>query len=264
MDNRTRNLLDEALGLDQLLSESKHPLAGKVVLVEDCVETSGCFVLHQLIKRLLTTATNSSNVVLFLAFSNPFSHYDRVLRKLGCNLGTHREKGRFIFVDMLKLECPVGDEGKASRSGLFALFANITKVMNALPESSRKFLTIMIDDVSLMEVAAHGSSENVLDFLHYCHTLTSEHGWSLVTLNHEDIYSSMESPVFLKQMEYAADVLVKVEPLPTGLAADVHGQLTVLNRGVCNVRGSLNSRTSNFQFRIKDNSVEYFYPGAQT
>ncbi|CAN1257886.1 Elongator complex protein 6 [Linum perenne] len=106
MDNRTRNLLDEALGLDQLLSESKHPLAGKVVLVEDCVETSGCFVLHQLIKRLLTTATNSSNVVLFLAFSNPFSHYDRVLRKLGCNLGTHREKGRFIFVDMLKLECP--------------------------------------------------------------------------------------------------------------------------------------------------------------
>ncbi|CAN1257888.1 Elongator complex protein 6 [Linum perenne] len=237
MDNRTRNLLDEALGLDQLLSESKHPLAGKVVLVEDCVETSGCFVLHQLIKRLLTTATNSSNVVLFLAFSNPFSHYDRVL---------------------------LGDEGKASRSGLFALFANITKVMNALPESSRKFLTIMIDDVSLMEVAAHGSSENVLDFLHYCHTLTSEHGWSLVTLNHEDIYSSMESPVFLKQMEYAADVLVKVEPLPTGLAADVHGQLTVLNRGVCNVRGSLNSRTSNFQFRIKDNSVEYFYPGAQT
>ncbi|CAN0909341.1 Elongator complex protein 6 [Linum grandiflorum] len=270
MDNRTRNLLDEALGLDQQLSESKnHPLAGKVVLVEDCVETSGCFVLHQLIKRLLTTtattaAPSSSNVVFFLAFSNPFSHYDRVLRKLGCNLGAQREKGKFIFVDMLKLECPVGEESKAGRGGLFALFANITKAMNALPESNRKSLTIMIDDVSLMEVAAHGSSDHVLDFLHYCHTLTSEHGWSLVTLNHQDIYSSMERPMFIKQMEYAADVLVKVEPLATGLASDVHGQLTVLNRGAGNVRGNLNNGMSNFQFRIKENSVEYFYPGART
>ena len=34
--------------------------------------------------------------------------------------------------------------------------------------------TIMIDDVSLLEVAAHGSVDNVLDFLYYCVTLTSE------------------------------------------------------------------------------------------
>ena len=31
-------------------------------------------------------------------------------------------------------------------------------------------VTIMIDDVSLMEVAAYGSSVHVVDFLHYCHT----------------------------------------------------------------------------------------------
>jgi hypothetical protein len=34
--------------------------------------------------------------------------------------------------------------------------------------------TIVIDDVSLLEVAAHGSIDNVLDFLHYSVTLTSE------------------------------------------------------------------------------------------
>ncbi|CAI0411601.1 unnamed protein product [Linum tenue] len=235
MDSRARNLLDEALGLDQL-TQLKPPLGGKAVLIEDCVETSGSFVLHQLIKRLLTAVPNSSNVVLFLAFANPFSHYDRIL---------------------------LGEEGKAGgRSGLFALFANITKVLNALPESNRKCLTIVIDDVSLMEVAAHGSSDHVLDFLHYCHTLTSDYGCSLVTLNHEDIYSSMDGLVFLKQMEYAADVLVKVEPLATGLAADVHGQFDGLQMTVLN-RGSLNNRMSNFQFRIKENSVEYFYPGAR-
>ncbi|CAI0442915.1 unnamed protein product [Linum tenue] len=239
MDSRARNLLDEALGLDQL-TQSKSPLGGKAVLIEDCVETSGSFVLHQLIKRLLTATSNSSNVVLFLAFANPFSHYDRIL---------------------------LGEEGKAGggRSGLFALFANITKVLNSLPEGNRKCLTIVIDDVSLIEVAAHGSSDHVLDFLHYCHALTSNHhGCSLVMLNHDDFYSSMDRPVFLKQMEYAADVLVKVKPLATGLAADVHGQMTVLNRDQCNRRGSLNNRMSNFQFRIKENSVEYFYPGART
>lgn len=32
----------------------------------------------------------------------------------------------------------------------------------------------MIDDISLMEVAANGSPHHVLDFLHYCHTLISE------------------------------------------------------------------------------------------
>ncbi|CAL1387177.1 unnamed protein product [Linum trigynum] len=262
MDSRARNLLDEALGLDQL-TQSKSPLGGKAVLIEDCVETSGSFVLHQLIKRLLTATPNSSNVVLFLAFANPFSHYDRILRKLGCNLAAQRENGRFIFVDMLNVQCPEGKAG-GGRSGLFALFANITKVLNSLPEGNRKCLTIVIDDVSLIEVAAHGSSDHVLDFLHYCHALTSNHGCSLVMLNHDDIYSSMDRPVFLKQMEYAADVLVKVKPLATGLAADVHGQMPVLNRDQCNRRGSLNNGMNNFQFRIKENSVEYFYPGART
>ena len=44
----------------------------------------------------------------------------------------------------------------------------------ALHEENRKSITIMIDDISLMEVAANGSTNHVLDFLHYCHTLTLE------------------------------------------------------------------------------------------
>lgn len=51
---------------------------------------------------------------------------------------------------------------------------------------------------------------------------------SLVVLNHADVYSCMERPTFLLQMEYLADVLIKAEPLTTGLAADVHGQVSYL------------------------------------
>lgn len=79
MNQRASNLLDEALGLVDDGSKA-WPLSGRVVLVEDSVETSGAFVLHHLVKRALSP--HSSNVVVFLALSQPFSHYDRVLRKL--------------------------------------------------------------------------------------------------------------------------------------------------------------------------------------
>lgn len=50
-------------------------------------------------------------------------------------------------------------------------------------------------------------------------------GCSLVMLIHEDIYSGMVRPTLVLQMEYLADILIKAEPLATGLASDVHGQV---------------------------------------
>lgn len=56
------------------------------------------------------------------------------------------------------------------------LYGKIQKAVEVgvSPEYNRNCITIMIDDISLMEVAAHGSSNHILDFLHYCQTLTSE------------------------------------------------------------------------------------------
>lgn len=50
-------------------------------------------------------------------------------------------------------------------------------------------------------------------------------GCSLVILNHEDIYTCTIGPTLILQMEYLADVVIKAEPLMTGLATDVHGQV---------------------------------------
>ncbi|KAK6270888.1 hypothetical protein POUND7_007986 [Theobroma cacao] len=276
MNQRSSNLLDEALGLDQ--SIEPWPLRGRIVAIEDQVETSGSFVLHHILKRSLSP--NSSNVSILIAFSQPFSHYDRVLRKLiqwwdmdygglmsnllrGCNLVTQRDNNRFFFFDMLMLQCPGGDEGISPECGLIALYGKIYKTIVALPEVSSKNVTIIIDDLSLMEVAANGSSDYVLDFMHYCRTLTTEFDCSLIALNHEDIYSSADRPTFLLQMEYLADILIKAEPLATGLASDVHGQLTVLNKGMNYRQGSSRNKISNFHFKVKENVVECFYPGSQ-
>jgi hypothetical protein len=65
-------------------------------------------------------------------------------------------------------------EGKTGKGGFTALYWKIQNTICALPENNKNHATIMIDDMSLMEVAAHGSSDHVLDFMHYCHTLTSE------------------------------------------------------------------------------------------
>lgn len=67
-----------------------------------------------------------------------------------------------------------GDEEKTSGGGLNVLYGKIQNAISALPQESKNSATLMIDDVSLMEVAAKGSTHLVLNFLHYCHTLTSE------------------------------------------------------------------------------------------
>ncbi|GAB4831622.1 hypothetical protein Ancab_005634 [Ancistrocladus abbreviatus] len=248
------NLLDEALGLDNQSKQSS--LGGsKMMLIEDCLETSGAFVVHHIMKHSL--CSDSFGIVIFVALSHPFSHYDRILRKLGCNLAVHRDSKRIFFFDMLMLECP-------AKGGLIELYGKIQNVVEVISSSqeSKRCITIIVDDFSLIEVAVNGDSNQGVDFLRYCHSLTTEFGCFLVVLNHSDIYDGLERQL-LWQMEYLTDILVKVEPLATGRATDVHGQLTVVDREICNGRKS-RSKLYNFHFKLKENGIECFYPGSQT
>ncbi|KAI8563733.1 hypothetical protein RHMOL_Rhmol03G0131600 [Rhododendron molle] len=102
------SLLDQALGgglIEDAPSASRSG-GGRVLLIEDCVETSAAFVLHHLIKRTLSPPHSSAALIIFAAFAHPFSHYDRILRKMGCNLAVQRDNKRFVFLDMLTFECP--------------------------------------------------------------------------------------------------------------------------------------------------------------
>ncbi|XP_051130838.1 elongator complex protein 6 isoform X2 [Andrographis paniculata] len=236
------NLLDEALDGKGAGDFAASPLSGgRMVLVEDCVETGGAFVLHHLLKRCLSP--HSSDAVVFLSFAHPFSHYDRILRKMGCNLSSQRDNKRLLFFDMLMADRLGRNRGKSVEDIFVALYGDVHRAVELFlsHEEGRRHVTLIVDDVSLMEIDAKGSSNLVLDFLHYCHSLTSQFACSFVALNHDDVYSTADRSTLLLQMEYLAEVVIKVEPLATGLAKDVHGQ-----------------------FRIKDSSVEYFYPGSKT
>ncbi|KAL8170820.1 hypothetical protein V2J09_022624 [Rumex salicifolius] len=260
-----RSLMDEVLGFNDQSNPSSL-LGDCTVLIEDCVQTSGAFVIHHIIKRTLTSP-NSSGLVVFVALAHPFSHYDRILRKLGCNLAVHRDSKRFVFFDMLLLKCSElnGDGGQFCKGGLIELYGKIQKALEVLSsdQDSQKHITIIIDDFSLIEVAANGSSTHCKDFLHYFQTLTSEFNCSLVILNHQDIYDGLEKSTSLLQMEYNGDFVLKVEPLATGMAEDVHGQVTVVKKGTNNRERSLKSNVNSFHFRLKENGVECFYPGTK-
>ncbi|CAL4922120.1 unnamed protein product [Urochloa decumbens] len=208
----------EEYGGGDLLSEAMGS-AARVVVVEDCVEAPGAFVLHLLLKRALA----GSGAAAFLALAQPFIHYDRILRKMGCNLSLHRRNERLHFFELQAF--PGGARDGAIADSFVQLYSEIQRVVEATRagENAGHF-TIMIDDISLLEVAAHGSADDVLDFLHYCVTLTSEMNCSLVILIHEDIYAGEENIGLLLHLRYIADLVVKAAPLSTGLAADVHGQ----------------------------------------
>ena len=91
-------------GPSTLLDQAVGQLGGRVVVVEDCVETSASFVLHHLLKRSLSP--HSSNAaVLFIAFAHPFSHYDRILRKLVLSLSLSIYIYS-IFMDFLSVSLP--------------------------------------------------------------------------------------------------------------------------------------------------------------
>ncbi|KAL4189427.1 hypothetical protein AMTRI_Chr08g207040 [Amborella trichopoda] len=205
-------LLDEALG-PQTTNQGLQ--RGKVFLIKDGV---GC-----------CTRAFTSSFVLFLALSDLLSHYDRIL---GCNLTAHRGNKKFIFFDFLLLECPGVEWGSLVEGGLFELYGKIHKVveLNAASNGNGN-ICIMIDDVSLLEIAARGFLDSVLKFLHYC-----------------GIYLNMPHPRFLLQIEYFADVIIS---------------LTVLNNGSFDEQGLSKNKICNFQFRIKENSVKYFYPGTK-
>ncbi|KAL6545297.1 hypothetical protein OROGR_009171 [Orobanche gracilis] len=188
------NLLDEALddkGAAVFLGSSHEGYAGgfggRIVLVEDCVETSGSFVVHHLMKRSLSL--HSSDIVFFVSFAHPFPQYDCILRKMGCNLSALRDSKRLLFFDVVMAKLLV-DRRKTSEDKVISLYGRVQKAVElCLSDEDGRHVTFIIDDISLIEVDANGSSNLVLDFIHYCNSLTEQFDCSLIVLNHADVYS---------------------------------------------------------------------------
>ncbi|CAM6095081.1 unnamed protein product [Calypogeia fissa] len=245
------------------------------VLLKDSVESKGSFMVHYLLAKLLS---QTSTRVVLLGLSDPYTHYNRIARKQGCNLQACRDKGRFVF---LSLSPDVFDAATHAWNGNDAQQENMQSVANLLAslyskvrdaarsmeprgDGSGEQTCIIIDDVSVLDVVAGGPHDSVLDFVHYCQALQAggKQRCSVVLLAHQDTYEADDSYAPL-ELEYVSNTVISVEPLSTGLAADVHGQMTIHNRsGRSHVQHSVPGLgIQKFQFRIMENGVQFFLPG---
>ncbi|KAL3698446.1 hypothetical protein R1sor_012522 [Riccia sorocarpa] len=213
-----------------------------------------------------------------LGLAEPFSHYARIARKQGCNLQTMRDSGRLVFLEQsqfLSLQRNGKDEGSSATSfsdnPLAAVYLKVREAargnmeVNSATEGA-VHTCVMIDDASVLDIIAGGNHNFVLDFLHYCRALSvRKQRCSVVLLTHQDVYE--EPPAFSMNLalEYVSDTVVTVEPLSTGLAVDVHGQVTILHRTVQmeyqRLKSKPRSRIQKYQFRILESTVQFFRPG---
>lgn len=76
-----------------------------------------------------------------------------------------------------------GKEEDAGDGVLVMLYGKVFRAISELSQNGKNCITVMVDDISLMEVATKGSTSLVLDFLHYCHTLTLEFVSSLFSVS---------------------------------------------------------------------------------
>ena len=68
-------------------------------------------------------------------------------------------------------------DGETKEVGFWGLFSKLQTAIEVIGARGNNAggITIMIDDISMLEIAAHGCLDQTLDFLHYCITFTSEH-----------------------------------------------------------------------------------------
>lgn len=259
------SMLHEALGWS-----GAAPPQNKVVLINDSLTSPASFLLLSLLNIILPAP---DSLVIFVALKEPFTHYARIARKQGCNLVVHRDRGSLVYIDLLSksiLELPNLSPNVAAaniENKLFPLFQSFVKI---LKQASGRNAWIIIDDISLLEVVAGGNSANVRDFLHYCRTLASnEQVCSLLLLTHRDVYETTNETVMAHHLEHMSDTVINVEPLATGQARDVHGQLIVEHRMPCNIDSSVHSNVrpdsnvNGLHYKLMENTVLFFAPGKQ-
>eukprot|EP00850_Spirogloea_muscicola_P020316 SM000212S06909 [mRNA] locus=s212:130952:131788:+ [translate_table: standard] len=100
-------------------------------------------------------------------------------------------------------------------------------------------IAVLIDNAGFLEIIAGGCQRAALAFIHGCRTL-GPHGkrCSVVVLAHSDITDDLckscpgePSDASLSlALGHWADTVLSVEPLATGHAVDVHGQVEIVHR----------------------------------
>lgn len=113
-----------------------------VMLVKDCMETPGGFLLLQALKL----AVSRGHRILLLTVCHGASHYQQLLRKLGMNMPALMSSGQLVVLDVLhSLSQLAGTSEGTTGLDLRGTFSQVL----AVTQGSTQPVSLVVDDLSV-------------------------------------------------------------------------------------------------------------------
>ncbi|POM62012.1 hypothetical protein PHPALM_28882 [Phytophthora palmivora] len=213
---------------------------GQLLLLEDCVEASGAFLVHHFTSLFL----KAGHRVCFVASVNTPEHY-----AAGVNFAACQSKNQLQVLNWTKLESGI------EWTILFEKLKNFVR-------EDETSASIILDDVSALKWQF--GDDAVLNFVRCCKTLThSKNGaTNVVLLSHgdTDLPSSRSLSPALADM---ATVVLATKPLTTGYSKDIHGTLLVNRQNQGLSSSSLHEQSTPIPYKILESTIKCYHSGGE-
>jgi len=238
-------------------SDQHIPFQGQFIVIQDALNADGSFLLQ----HFLTLFLESSKTVCFVGLEQSLFHYFNIARKLGVNLSTEYEKGRFSFINGLSQSLSRTQTNQVDAAPppfpvtLFSFQSSLRELYNKFTEtiaSSKSHACIIIDNVNILFYTY--PQPEVLEFLQYCRLLVQKHQASLVVLAHSDC-----DDFGVKTLKYKTDWIFECCGLGSGVSRDIHGIVSIFKKSLQEHQKL--ERT--LQYKILENNVKFFPPGTR-
>lgn len=187
---------------------------------------------------------------------------------------TYKQSGKFVFLDGLThlneytSETPY-PPAKAPTAPTNTLDHRHKQqdVLKAFYKTVAQYVTssntlVILDDVSVLLYNGFGI-EQVSTFVLKLRALVENVQGTLLTVMHADEEGAddTEQDNFIKSVIYGSSLVLQVQPLNSGLARDVHGQLDVISGPQQQHPQNMNTPQQSLHYKILDNNVHFFARG---
>eukprot|EP00761_Pharyngomonas_kirbyi_P007206 gb/GECH01007216.1/.p1 GENE.gb/GECH01007216.1/~~gb/GECH01007216.1/.p1 ORF type:complete len:285 (+),score=75.72 gb/GECH01007216.1/:1-855(+) len=267
---------------------SHHLPQGQFVLIKDCLESEGSFLLFKFLQSYLSSDSEIQNTknrnkkVCLVSFDNTYIHYASIAKKLGVNLDADGENGSFQFYNGLSSPYDWnGDELNSPLVGVTPLTALTDKSTceNQQNVSHIKHVKANVEDVISKIKTAFGDSEEdfpdcvlvdhadpilknekeAFEFFQALKQMTnSKKEPAIITCVHSDGGEKIER--WIRSAEHRSDLIFSVSGLPTGYSKEVHGQVTVKE-----MPSEIGERVQpvTLHFKTFEHNIKFFSPGSK-
>ncbi|KAI9306964.1 hypothetical protein BJ944DRAFT_286592 [Cunninghamella echinulata] len=247
------------------------------IVITDTLKSDANFIIHHFTSNHLKTEQR----VILVGLSQIFNHYFLISRKLGTNLTNFKQSGQYIFIDGLthlnpysvNTPFPTANTPTTPSDTLNGSIPPSSSsheleeenVLKTFYQQIKKYIQsgciVILDDISTLLSNGFGSN-NIYIFIKKLKALIESADSTLVTLIHVDEEGSddVEQDTFIKSIVQTSELVLQFQPLGSGLAKDVHGQLSIIY-GPKYIPGTTLTQPQSMHYKILDNNAQFFAKG---